>query len=508
MTKDNSTRTHEKSKRRSIIEMDGGDARSFLLKQESYCTIDLPPYITFDNLLEAVANVLKDKQLSTLRCKNPRDYDNVNHVILYNKDGRYAWRPFELIHPALYVSLVKTITEPAHWKSICDRFRTFINIPEVQCLSIPVESLSGEKDKAEQVGQWWEDFEQKSIELSLDYQFMVQTDIVDCYAAIYTHSIAWALHTKALAKEKRRDKSLIGNLIDEHIQDMRQGQTNGIPQGSVLMDLVAELVLGYADAELVSKIKAERIENYHILRYRDDYRIFVNNPQDGETILKCLTEVLIDLGLKLGPGKTVVSGDVISSSIKPDKLNWMFRKQAAKELQRHLLIIRNHGASNPNSGSLVVALQDYHKRLTATEKCEYPLPLIAIVTDIAFSNPRTYAIAAAILSHLLSFLRTAAERRDVIQRIRRKFSRIPNTGYLEIWLQRISFRLDPQLDFNEPLCRVVRQESEEIWNRDWISSRDLRKAVDPKSIVNGQILAGITSTIPIKEIKLFLGGYD
>ena len=508
MTKDNSDQTHEKLGRRSIVELDHEDARSFLLKQESYCTIDLPPYFTFNNLLEAVTNVLKDKQLSTLRCKSPRDSDNVNHIILYNKDGRYAWRPFELIHPALYVSLVNTITEPAHWKFICEQFRAFNAIPEVQCLSIPVESLSDERDKAEQIGQWWEDFEQKSIELSLDYEFIIRTDIVDCYAAIYTHAIAWALHTKALAKEKRRDRSLIGNLIDDHIQDMRQGQTNGIPQGSVLMDLIAELVLGYADAELVTKVKAERIGNYHILRYRDDYRIFFNNSQDGEAILKCLTEVLIDLGLKLGPEKTMVSGDVISSSIKPDKLNWMVRKQEDKVLQRHLLIIRDHGASNPNSGSLAVALHAFHKRLTAMKNYESPLPLIAIVTDIALGNPRTYAVAAAILSHLLSFLKTAAERRDVIERIRKKFSRLPNTGYMDIWLQRISFRLDPHLDFDEPLCRIVSQEHEEIWNTDWISSRDLKRAVDPKSIVSGEALSGITSTIPIKEIRLFLGGYD
>jgi hypothetical protein len=37
--------------------------------------------------------------------------------------------------------------------------------------------------------------EQKSIELGLEYDYIFHTDIVDCYGAIYTHSISWAIHT-------------------------------------------------------------------------------------------------------------------------------------------------------------------------------------------------------------------------------------------------------------------------------------------------------------------------
>ena len=48
----------------------------------------------------------------------------------------------------------------------------------------------------------------------------------------------------------------------------------GIPQGSVLMDFIAEMILGYADKELSKKIEDNQISNYQILRYRDDYRIF------------------------------------------------------------------------------------------------------------------------------------------------------------------------------------------------------------------------------------------
>ena len=504
MNKSNDRNTKSEQRSRSIIDMDCSEAREFLLKPKSYCKLDLPSYFDFGDILQSVGEILKTIKLPGIRRNNPRDLDDVNHLILHNKDGKYAWRPFELIHPALYVSLVIGITEPDHWKLICDRFEIFQNLNRIKCLSIPVKSLSKETDKAESVTQWWQDFEQRPIELSLDYDFIVHTDIIDCYSQIYTHSIAWALHTRSFAKNNRRNGNLTGNLIDHHIQDMRQGQTNGIPQGSVLMDFIAEMVLGYADVKLASKIN---IDEYQILRYRDDYRIFVNNTQDGDIILKYLTEVMIDLGLKLGPGKTRVSGEVITSSVKEDKLSWTFRKQGDQNLQKHLLIIHDQSQSHPNSGSLRVALSDYHRRLITTKKCEYPLPLIAIMTDIAYHNPGVYPISVAILGELLGFIEKASEKRIIIDKIRRKFEHIPNTGYMQIWLQRISFLLDPHTDYDEPLCCLIRQEDTEIWNNDWISSKELVRAVDPKSIIDPEKLGRITPHVPIEEVELFTRRY-
>ena len=235
----------------------------------------------------------------------------MNHRLLSNKDGKYSWRPIELVHPALYVSLVNRITHPDNWKTICSLFQDFQEAPHITCLSLPVESLTPQTDKATQITGWWKDVEQKSIELSLDYEILMRTDIVDCYSSIYTHSIAWAIHTKKEAKNSREDQGLIGNFIDTYIQCMSEGQTNGIPQGSVLMDFIAEMVLGYADRELEQRVEAQKVVDYRVLRYRDDYRIFVNTQKEGEVILKCLTEVMIALGLKLNPEKTSTNSEVI-----------------------------------------------------------------------------------------------------------------------------------------------------------------------------------------------------
>ena len=493
--------------RRSILDLTHGEARTFLLKTESYCSLDLPPYIAFGDLINGVHRLLDGKRLTYFRRSTPRDHDDVNYTILHNKDGKYAWRPFQLIHPALYVSLVHAITENDNWKLICDRFQKFATDNKIRCLSLPVMSLSDEKDHAEQVSHWWHEIEQRSIELSLDYAYLTETDITDCYGAIYTHSIAWALHSKGEAKKKenRTNQNLIGNVIDSHIQDMRHGQTNGIPQGSALMDFVAEMVLGMVDLELSGRLKESGITDYRILRYRDDYRVFVNNPPDGERIVKLLTEVTIELGLKLNPAKTKASNDVVRASIKSEKLAWMTRKQFDKSLQKHLLIIHDHAIHFPNAGSLAIALNNYHKRISRiTAPRESPQPLIAIVVDIAYRNPRTYAICAAILSKLLSFIESNDERLAIAGRIRKKFSQIPNTGHMQIWLQRVTFPLDRQIDYDETICKLVADNPGFLWCNDWISSTDLIAAVNTAKIVNAIRRDEIAPVIPLKEVELFL----
>ena len=69
--------------RRSILELSASKARKFFLKEESYNTLDLPPYIVFGDLIAGVNQFLKGKKRSDLT-RNPRDYDDVNYTILNN----------------------------------------------------------------------------------------------------------------------------------------------------------------------------------------------------------------------------------------------------------------------------------------------------------------------------------------------------------------------------------------------------------------------------------------
>ncbi len=498
----------EKGTRRRLIALGHDEARDFLLKHESYLTLDIPQYFQFGGLLNDVATLLDDNPIPDK--PGAGRFDRVNHRLLSNKDGRHAWRPIELVHPALYVSLVNRMTQPEHWERICSLFREFQTDPHIQCLSLPVESLTRQTDKATQISGWWEDVEQKSLELSLDYEFLVRTDIVDCYSSIYTHSIAWAVHTKGEAKKFRTNQALVGNFIDTYIQGMSGGQTNGIPQGSVLMDFIAEMVLGYADMDLVQRLQSEDdCLDYQILRYRDDYRLFVNTIKEGEIVLKCLTEVLIDLGLRLNPRKTSTSSEVIQGSIKSDKLDWILRGRRPRNLQKYLLTIHEHGRNYPNAGRVAAEMVNFHRRiLKVTELSQREaLPLISIVSDIAYNNPKVYPIATAILSKLVYFLGSPEEKKRIIGKILKKFSRTPNIGHLEIWLQRISYGFGSGNAFKEPLCLVVERECNMLWNNEWLENQGIQEAVDASRIVDWEALANMEPIVPMGEVELFQGEY-
>ncbi len=482
------------------------DAKAFLLKHESYINVDLPPYIRCDNLLTVVSSALAGRSYRAVKTKNPDGIEDVNYMLLHNKNGKYDWRPFELMHPVLYVSLVQEITRYPNWKAIKKRFGQIRGRSVVECMSLPVVSDSSKSDKAEQILSWWGHIEQKSIELSLDFAHVYHTDITDCYGSIYTHSIPWALHDKEVAKKETKCNKLLGNQIDCHIRAMSYGQTNGIPQGSVLMDFIAEIVLNYADLLLSQRICHIDITEFKIIRYRDDYRIFVNNPTVAEEIIKQLTEVLIELGLKLHAGKTINSDNVIQISVKSDKIEWIMSKRSAKTVQKQLLVLHKFSLMHPNSGTLAKELQNIYKRIKKTrdikQKENIPV-LISIVVDIAYLNPRTYSIAVAIISLLLRAIDGQSEVEFYAKKIMRKFATIPNTGHMQIWLQRAVVKFGvTDIEFDEKVCRLVAGESVELWNNAWLNGAT-KAIIGSHSIIDQDILDDMDDVIEMDEVSLF-----
>jgi hypothetical protein len=504
---------------RRILEFNHTEAKRFFLKEESYCSIDMPKYFTFDMLLQQISNYLANRNLSgfysnyqdakgKLKTNYPCDFENVNYKFLNNKDGKYAWRPLQIIHPALYISLVNKITEKASWTLIVSRFTDFANNPNIKCYSIPLESQDDQSYKATTVTNWWQSIEQQSMELALLYEYVLHTDISNCYGSIYTHSIPWAIHTKVVAKSDRDENSLVGNTIDKHLRDMAYGQTNGIPQGSVLMDFIAELVLGYADSELSQRIQQENIQDYHIIRYRDDYRIYSNNPQTVEYIAKLLTEVLIDLGMQLNTQKTLVSNNIVRDSIKPDKLYWISSKQGARSIQGHLLLIHGLSANFPNSGSLNKALNKFFDRIKGLTEIKHNIKvLISVLVDIMYKNPRVYPISSAILSKLFSLLNSTEEINNLLQLICNKFEKIPNTGHVKIWLQRLTIKIDRTKIYDENLCKKVNDPNIQIWNSNWLNNA-LKTIIESTPIINEQVIQGINIVIDKEEVQLFKVDYD
>lgn len=142
------------------------------------------------------------------------------------------------------------------------------------------------------------EFKDKALLDSINTNVILITDISRFYSSIYTHSIPWALHTKATAKATR-DNSLYGNLIDTELRNCQDQQTNGIPIGPITSNIIAEIILCEIDDKLKTKINKGK-------RYVDDYMLFFNNISDAENAFKELQKYLLNYQLEINSNKTKI----------------------------------------------------------------------------------------------------------------------------------------------------------------------------------------------------------
>lgn len=139
-----------------------------------------------------------------------------------------------------------------------------------------------------------------AIETRLNNRFILITDISRFYQSIYTHSIAWAIHTKPVAKQNRR-MNYIGNRIDALVRSGQDGQTVGIPIGPDTSLILAEILMQACDRELLSVLP--NIRGY---RFIDDYELGFRTRNEAENAFHILESILSGYELALNPRKTMI----------------------------------------------------------------------------------------------------------------------------------------------------------------------------------------------------------
>ena len=126
-------------------------------------------------------------------------------------------------------------------------------------------------------------------------QWLVKADIATCFPSIYTHSLPWALVGKATAKQNRAP-TLWYNKIDKCSQNIKDGETHGIPIGPHASNLLSEIILTVIDEKLSAK--------WDYVRNIDDYTCYVQNRTQAELFIIELGEELRQFDLILNHKKT------------------------------------------------------------------------------------------------------------------------------------------------------------------------------------------------------------
>ena len=507
---------------KKIYELTTGRALKYFLQHDSYTTLELPSYVDFSSLLEEINSAIDEGKINFQPDSKSLMGKNINYEVLVSKDGLYSWRRITLINPLYYVYFCKLITSPSNWKAIKNKFREFESNDLFLCSSTPV-SKKNTSNVAASVLNWWEDFEQKSLSLALEYEFMFSTDISNFYPSIYTHSFEWVFISKEEAKKKENNNNP-GRLIDTHIQMMMSNQTNGIPLGSTLMDTFAELILGEIDLQLRKKTEEQKITDYKVVRYRDDYRIFSSSKDDLDKISKCLVEVLGEFGLDLNLRKTELHDDIILHSLKSAKKEYIIER-SFNSLQKMLYAIYLFSLKHQNSKITVRYLNDFLRKLFRKKKITnsgHQLDaMLGIISSIMAKNPTTYPVGMAIFAKLLTFLYDDDELKfGKLQQLHCKLGKQPNTEMLDIWFQRVQGKIHTQWegDYKTALCQRINDELkgkktftiDGLWDVEWIpgsaKSKNKQKILSilkKTKIVDLDAFEEMDNDITPEEVNLF-----
>ena len=96
--------------------------------------------------------------------------------------------------------------------------------------------------------------------------------------------------------------------------------------------------------------------------------------------------------------------------------------------------------------------------------------------------------------------------KETLLKIKNKFSQLPNTSYLNIWLQRLTIKIDSTISYSGKLCEKVIDRNLPIWNSEWLNVK-FKKIVEEIKIVKNEALEKME--IKFSEEKTEeLGEYD
>lgn len=528
---------------KTIFELSADEALDFLMQNDQYVTTEMPEYLDFDPVLtfarEHIADTPIDKCVKDV---TPEDMAEANYDIMLNKDGKYAVRVLSLSNPFLYYLLAREICTPEHWAAILDDFKVFGSAPHIQAVGIPV--IPADKEdfhKATTILNWWDRFEQMAVKLSLDYRYMFVTDITNCYGTIELQTVEKALCRKGTASEVDVKTDIVRILTM-----LRQGRNIGLPQGSTLYDIVAEIVLGYADMLLREALDRDGItEGYEILRYRDDYKVFANDKDLLERISYKLQHVLEGLNLRLNSAKTRISDSIITDSIKPDKLAYIYNTPIYNNkkccdfdgIQKQLLFILQFGRQYPDCGRIRTLLSDLSKWLekhiekmkrrskadaekSAEDKkqqerlgtiIEDIMAMSAIAAQIAAENLNSAHYALKVISQMLSTISDEqvengeqASKDEIVTKVLNRLGSMQNSDYLKIWLQNLAVKAEYKGDYSfadgkgNGLCHLVCGADANLWNNSFLAPAYL-EGFDATAVVDDAVLHNDTPVMQFKH---------
>lgn len=231
----------------------------------------LPPFLTSVNYLNyALSNPLSNKKFVSQYVF----YDNYRNINIP--------RILAIPTPFAYENLCRVISE--NWISLQDYFtkKTINNSYKIS--RIHLRKLAKTHSLFKMNYDNWKIDGFPEPDLLIDKKYLVKADISNCFPSMYTHSLAWALATKTIAKQNAHEQTEWYNKIDNYSQKIKDRETHGFLIGPHVSNLLSEIILVDIDEKLSAK--------WNYIRKIDDYSCYVKSKEESEEfLLDLITEL-------------------------------------------------------------------------------------------------------------------------------------------------------------------------------------------------------------------------
>jgi hypothetical protein len=147
------------------------------------------------------------------------------------------------------------------------------------------------------------------VTLNAGFELLAEADIAAFFHSIYTHTIPWAIHGKAVAKQKKQDMSLYGNVLDLLVRNAQDGQTIGLPVGPDTSRLLAEIVGTAIDKAIQTALKGKMkwsSKQRAAMRFVDDFTFGCMSRQAAEIVVAAVRRCVNEYELELNSAKTSI----------------------------------------------------------------------------------------------------------------------------------------------------------------------------------------------------------
>lgn len=239
-------------------------------------------------------------------------------------------------------------------------------------------------------------YERKILQAA-GYRYMLRTDISRFFPTIYTHSVPWALHGKAVAKKNRQATTkYFGNLLDLSLRQGQEEQTMGLPIGPDTSHIIAEAIATSVDIELKKRLKGLPAG----FRYVDDYFMFFATAHEAETALAALIRSLKEFELQINFEKTKtcsvleITDDYWPHQLRSFKIAKAGPKQAS-DIHHFFELAKYLARNNSDESVMTYALKRASALLVRKENWQ---GFEAHICHVALAYPNTLQTVARMLS--------------------------------------------------------------------------------------------------------------